>query len=294
MVFKRKDKRGKELSPYWYYRFTRNGTIVYENTKQKNKDTAKEMESDHRTRLAKGEVGIRDPKDIPTLLQFKEPFEKEIEMTCNEKPQTIDFYKRKFKNLLAFPPLASQRLDRIDEALIGKYKQHRRATVIGKDQNKRNISPAAVNREVATLRRALRFAQAEKVIDRVPKFTMLKGERTREFVLTREQEPAYLKACPLASPPLRDVATLILDTGLRRGEALALQWRDVHFENKPYIQIRDGKSKNAKRAIPLTTRATELLRQRFGHPLTNTFFPAEKVLTRLATSITFTNGSVVP
>jgi len=47
----------------------------------------------------------------------------------------------------------------------------------------------------------------------------LQGERTREFVLTREVEAKYLEAVP---EPLADIAILMLDTGLRDGEALAL------------------------------------------------------------------------
>ena len=39
MVFKRK------RSPYWHYRFMREGVIVYINTKQKNKTTAEALEA---------------------------------------------------------------------------------------------------------------------------------------------------------------------------------------------------------------------------------------------------------
>ena len=53
----------------------------------------------------------------------------------------------------------------------------------------------------------------------------------------------------------------ILDAGLRLGEALALEWPDIHLEERDdrnYLQVRKGKSRYAKRAIPLTPRATEL------------------------------------
>ena len=34
----------EEISPYWHYRFMRNGASIFFNTKQKDKDTAKTME----------------------------------------------------------------------------------------------------------------------------------------------------------------------------------------------------------------------------------------------------------
>jgi integrase len=238
-----------EISPYWHYRFLRNGVPIFINTKQKDKDTAKTMEADHRKRLAMDEVGLPAGK-APTLKKFAERFTSAIRIRCAEKPATVSFYESKLRRLLAFSPLANARLDRIDEALIENYVQHRRATV----------GPGSTNRELATLRRALRLAQEWKVLNRVPRIRELPCERIREFVLNRELEPTYLEACP---SPLKEVATLILDAGLRLGEALALEWPDVHLEERDdrnYLQVRSGKSKNAKRAIPLTPRAAELLR----------------------------------
>ena len=126
------------------------------------------------------------------------------------------------------------------------------------------VRSASVNRGLATLRRLLRLAYDWRVIDRVPKVALLPGERIREFVLSYEDENRYLKAAP---QPLRDVAMLILDTGFRVGEALSLQWRDVHFDplkgaRLGFIHIRDGKSRNAKRNISLTARVRRMLEDR--------------------------------
>jgi integrase len=46
-------------------------------------------------------------------------------------------------------------------------------------------------------------------------------------VLSREQKPVYLNATP---QPLKHLALLMLNTGLRDGEALALKWPDVHMQ----------------------------------------------------------------
>jgi hypothetical protein len=92
----------------------------------------------------------------------------------------------KLARLLEFPAMANSKLDAIDEAPIEKYVQER----------PKQVAPAMVNRRLATLRFALRLAHEWKAIDRLPKVGLLQGERTREFLLSREQEPQYLKAAP--------------------------------------------------------------------------------------------------
>ena len=46
---------------YWY-KFFWNGKLIRESTKQGKDKVARDMECAHRTSLAKGEVGIREPK----------------------------------------------------------------------------------------------------------------------------------------------------------------------------------------------------------------------------------------
>ena len=238
----------------WWYGFLFNGHRIQKSTKQSNKRAAEQMEAAHRTSLAKGEVGIRERKPVPRLKDFAPRFCEAIEVRCSEKPRTISFYKEKLTRLLEYERLASATLDNIDESLIEGYVQERR----------KKVSPATVNRQLATLRRLLRLAYEWKVISRVPRIRLLPGERNREFVLTHDQERLFLAIIP---QPLHDVASLILDTGLRVGEALALEWRDVHFEPATgakfgYLQVREGKSRNAQRTISLTARVSAMLRAR--------------------------------
>ena len=54
---------------YWY-KFQWKGALVRESTKQGNDKVARQMEAAHRTSLAKGEVGIREKKPVPTLSHF--------------------------------------------------------------------------------------------------------------------------------------------------------------------------------------------------------------------------------
>jgi site-specific recombinase XerD len=245
-------KRGK----YYWYSFIFNGERIQESTKQAKRSAARDIQAAMRTALAKGEVGIVERKPVPTLRAFGQRFVEYITVRCAVKPHTVSFYAKKLARLLEFEPLASARLNKIDEALIESYVQDRRS----------QVSPASVNRELATLRRLMRMAQEWKVIERVPRIRLLPGERCREFVLGYTEESDYLNAAPLV---LRDVAVLILDTGLRIGEVLALQWVDVRLEPANgarfgFLQIRSGKSKNAKRNIPLTERVSAMLMRRRG------------------------------
>ncbi len=256
-VYKRKrtlpDGTIKTYAHYWY-RFVRSGVLIVRNTKQSNRQVAAELENEHRTRLAKGEAGLRT-EAAPLFKDFSTRFIDAIKIRSADKPRTVEFYVGRLKSLLAFEPLANARLDRIDEGLIEKYTQHRAPCV----------SRATLNRDLATCRRVLRLAQEWRIVDRVPRIRLLSGEHQREYVVSRELEPRYLEACP---QPLKDLALLILDTGLRAGEALNLEWKDVHLEPGPkmkfgFLQVRTGKSKRARRAIPLTARAVNLLRTKF-------------------------------
>lgn len=121
-----------------------------------------------------------------------------------------------------------------------------------------------MNRELPTLRRLLHIAVEWTLIPAVPKIRLLKGERQPEFVLTPAGEVEYLR---LAPQPLKDAAILMLDTGLRVGEAVKLTWADVQLEPvgsaaSGYVRVREGKSKQAKRTVPIKARTRLMLEER--------------------------------
>jgi integrase len=258
----------------WWYRFQWQGRLTRNSTRVGNKRDAEQIEAAERTRLAKGEVGIKQKPKSPTLAEFAPKFTTAIETICAEKMATVNFYKEKLRRLLADQKLSSLRLDAIDEAVIDGYKQRRTRQL---SRYERPLSPASVNRELATLRRMLRLAQEWKVLDRVPRIRLLRGEHQRDFVLSHRLEPEYLDAAP---QPLRDVAVLILETGVRPGEAVNLKWPDVYLQpavhaELGYVAIRKGKTKNAKRNLSLTARAAEMLKARKDAAKSAWVFPGD-------------------
>ena len=147
---------------YWFDFWFRGGRYQRA-TGVGDKKVARQIEAAFRTVLAKGEVGIAERKPAPALKDFAQRFMDFIQVRCKEKPRTVQFYGERLARLLTFDGLTSTRLDQIDEPLIDSYIQHR----------SREVLPATVNRELATLRRLLRLAQEWHVIDRVPRIHLL-------------------------------------------------------------------------------------------------------------------------
>ncbi len=207
-------KRGRT---YWF-EFLRNGQRIQKSTGQRNYKAAVDIESAFRTALANGDVGITERPKVPTLANFRQRFMDEITVKRGGHPETIDFYSRKYDGLLKYKPLASAGLDRIDEELIARFI----AQMIEEE-----YARSTINHYLRTLKRALRLAARRKLIKGAPYIELLDGEHERQFTLDRDDEPKYLKACPVF---LRNAAAFMLETGLRRKELVGLRWADVHWQ----------------------------------------------------------------
>jgi integrase len=253
-------KRGKV---YWY-RFMWQGQEVRESSKQGNDKVARNMESAHRTSLAKGEVGIREKKVAPT---FKDFCEKRIEPYAKPRQSWI-WYRAGMRALLKYDMLASARLDEIKGETAAGFAAWR----LGQE-----ITPASINGNLRVLRRILRLALNWGVIDAAPKIEMLTGEARRERVVTPDEEGAYLAQ---ATPLLTDVATVLFDTGLRPDELHRMEWPHITWPNGRHgtILVIKGKTGAARRLIPMTPRVLAVLEQRWkaqGKPTQGWAWPAD-------------------
>jgi integrase len=253
-------KRGKV---YWY-KFMFQGKLIRESTKQGNNKTALNMESAHRTSLAKGEVGIREKKQAPTLKEFLEdhflPFAKSAHAA---KPLTLRYYKQGC-DMLKKSDLAGLKIDEVSNEHAQQF-----AAI-----NKR-MSPSGINRGLRTLRRALNLAYQWGRMEKPVRITLASGEKQRDRVLNEKEIEKYLDACP---QPWKDAATIILDEGFRPSEVFTLQWPQVLLNNDGtgLIRIVEGKSKAARRALPMTPRVYQLLLARHeasGRPIESWVFP---------------------
>lgn len=287
MVYKQKTSKN------WWYKFVWNGELIRESTKQTNKRVAEQMEAAHRTRLAKGEVGIRERKPVPRLAEFADndflPF---VRTTSAGKPNTVRFYENSVKNLKAHGKLAESRMDAITSEHISAFVAERQTA---------EVEVATINRELATLRRMFHLAQEWGKVERVlPRVKLLAGENRRERVLTPEEEAAYLdaataigndvqqayqralsgiRAVKRGQEPrtpdaflLRDVVTILADCALRPEECFRLRWAENIRDGA--IEIHTGKGRGSRRRVPASPRVTAYLDMRKPNQSDGWVFPA--------------------
>jgi integrase len=96
-------------------------------------------------------------------------------------------------------------------------------------------------------------------------------ENRRERIINFDEERRYLAA---ARQPLRDVAILMLEMGLRPGEACSIRRQNVHLFGSAHVHIPEGKTKNARRDAPVTDRAREVLKARLAAAKGEYIFPS--------------------
>jgi integrase len=91
-----------------------------------------------------------------------------------------------------------------------------------------------------------------------------RGSRPESKILTLEQLLSLLEALP---EPSCSIVWLLVITGLRIGELLALRWRDIDFENRALCvqeavyegHFDDPKTRHSRRHVPLSPKCIEIL-----------------------------------
>jgi integrase len=125
-------------------------------------------------------------------------------------------------------------------------------------KRRRTTGASVHNSTVQVLRNVFKFAVGRNHVAAPGPAEGLRRVRTppgRTRFLSPEERTALLAAC---EPRLRVLVEVALGTGLRRGELLALTWRDVDLRAKT---IRVEISKNGeRREVPMSPRVYEILR----------------------------------
>ncbi|HEY6302803.1 MAG TPA: integrase [Terriglobales bacterium] len=232
-------KRGR----VWQSRIMMAGFLHQKSLKTRDKQEALRREAVFRLELTSGDFGLTAGKML-TLHAFEERFFNALEIKV--KPRSMKYYKDAWKPMMQHS-IAWTRLDRITVAVIEDFKQKRA----------KDVAVVTLNHSLRTLRRALRLANDWNLINKVPKIALLPNEHQREFTID-EKLLGKMLAHEKCTPSLRGLLPFLIDTGLRMGEALALEWPAVDLKKKT-VTVVGGKTKFARRTIPLTQRAFNTL-----------------------------------
>jgi integrase len=118
-------------------------------------------------------------------------------------------------------------------------------------------APATINKELQLVRHAFNLAMREWEWCRENPMHRVSMEQVRNevdrWLTPRKKNGSW----PRRLPGCREIMVFALNTGMRQGEILNLQWQDVDFHAARLIVMQ---SKNGtRRTIPLNTKVYELL-----------------------------------
>jgi integrase len=258
MIYKPNGRR------FYKVKFRFKGQLIHRSTQATNAKTARTIEGQIRAELARGNWGIFEKKSAPTLADFvKRDFLPYTESKFQGTPKTLAYYRDGSRRLTE-SELGKLRLDEITD-------QHARQF----EACNSHLKPTTINCGLRTLRRCLSVALEWGKLERRPKISLAKGERQRDRVLTDDEAQDYLAACP---QPWRDIAMVMLGTGMRPGECYCLRWEHVLLNGGGgLIQIAKGKSKAARRILPMVPAVLNALKDRHeaqGCPPEGWVFPS--------------------
>ncbi len=263
-----KQRNGKA----WSMRFVFEGQRIEQTTGHTNLRKAEAYAEAFRTRLRNEGVGILEKMPIPNFRNAMAEFL--VWSESRQKQNTASRYETASKALISYFGRVS-RVDGITKPQIEKFITWRKSQYgaprgkkpksgKAKQVSKKKISNATVNRELACLKKMFSNLVADGILSTNPvklvKFLVEDSEPGR--VLNREEEGLYLLA---ASQPLQDYATLLVETGLRPDELCKLAVNDVvSGGERPYLMVKAGKTRSAKRTVPLSERAATVCAKRLA------------------------------
>ena len=243
MIYKLKGRK------YYRVKFQFKGETIHKCTRATDAKTARSIEATLRSELAKGNWGIIERKPAHTLKEFlNKDFLPFTRTRFAGKAKTLEYYE-----------YGADRLCNSDLAKL------RITEITGKDAGQfvarfASLSASTINCGLRTLRRALNLAFEWGKLDKPVRIPLAKGERQRTRVLTDTETKLYLANC---RQPWKDAATLILGSGMRPGEVYSLRWEFVLLNGSGgLIQVSDGKSRAARRLLPMVPSVYRMLKDR--------------------------------
>ena len=214
----------------WWYSFEFQGRRIQESTKCKNKKAAIDAEAVKRAQLIERRAGISRPKMAPKFDEFLPVFLRWSEH--QHRPKTHDLHSDNCEQLKRY--FSGKWMDEITPGMVDDFKMGRLVEKRWGKGKERTVGNATVNRALSTLRLMFNYAERCGYFLRNPvKGIEFLDEGTgRMRILSLGEEIAYLAQ---ASQPLRDVARVLLDTGMRPEEVFRIEIANLDFSQRAIL-----------------------------------------------------------
>jgi integrase len=171
----------------------------------------------------------------------------------SRNPKTAEKTIKAFES--SFPTLMDFQLSDINAWEIEKWRNKRLAD---------GVKPATTNRQINTIKGCLSRAVEWGAIDShdLRKVKTLTVDNSKVRYLSKDEETRLRENLQACDSGFLDVIVLLaLNTGMRKGELLSLEWSHVNFENKILtVDFQNAKSGNT-RHLPLNSQAFNTLKE---------------------------------
>ena len=231
----------------WWTCIRHNGRKIQKSLETPDKKLAQDIEAKIRTEIVEGSYFEKLVGRNKTFGDMMDKFMAEHAPTVSENTQRS--YTTSLKFLL--PHFGDSNLISISPKMISRYKVLRKGD---------GVKPATVNRELAMLSKAFSLAAKEwewlkdNPVSRVSKE---KENNARDRWLSKDEEKRLLDNSP---EWIKQIIIFSLNTGLRLGELIGLEWSRVDFSNKNILI--DNSKNGEQRTIPLNKYALDVVTQR--------------------------------
>ncbi len=250
-VYLRRDT-GKYIVHFIYKHPDGRKEEIREGTPFTTRKQAEAFERQKRRELLEKDEQPNKPLEVPMFAKYAETF---IETYAKVENKPSEVTKKQMilrKHLKPF--FGKLYLDRITKQDIKAYRSKKLQM---------GYARKTVNNHLAVLSKLLTEAEEEGLILHFPRVRQLKTPPSSYDFLTVEEANALIDA---AKAEWRTMILLALRTGLRQGELLGLQWKDINLElgflsvERAIYRGRIGSPKSNKgRTVPLSNEAVNAL-----------------------------------
>lgn len=259
-----------EKGKYFYVVFRHNGKQKWINTNIEAKKGNLKKAKVAGDEIARNYINGVNPNGEMQLTQYLDNWIKKMEGTL--KPSTYeDYEKRIYGKLIPYFEPQKLKLKDLKPSTVTEYMLYLKTS--GRSDGNGGLSRKSVNNIKVVLSSALEDAVKDKLIKENPvelcKMPSFETDIKKELYVYNVQEvKKLLDYAKETESHIYTFLVLVLFTGMRKGELMALQWLDIDFDNNILLVNKNRTGTKSKTTNKITTPKSESSNRRIPlHPI---------------------------